>query len=326
MATLKDVAKKAGVSIATVSCALNDSDKVKGDTKEKILRAAKELNYTPNKMARSLKKRKTETIGLFLSDLGGPFYSELIRGVQDTVMMNGYDMIVCSTYGGEKSTGYSFLKERGVDGAIILSSDITNEMLRAVSKSDLPLVLLDREFTLDNIHNVLINNRKGAYEVTKHLIEQGYKKIGCVMGPVDSYDGNERYKGYTDAMKEAGMTIETGLSVRGGFTEEGGYQATRIMIASHDVDAVFCANDEMAIGAIKAIEEKGWSVPKNIAVAGFDDIVLASYIRPSLTTVSHPKFEWGAAAAQLLFQSLNDENINGGTIMFPTELVHREST
>lgn len=325
MVTLREVAEKAGVSIATASCALNNSPKVSKRTKEKILEAAKELKYTPNKMARSLKKRKTETIGLFLSDFGGPFYSDLIKGVQKVVMMNGYDMIVCSTYGGEKSTGYSFLKEKGVDGAIILSSDISDEQLKDISRKDFPIILLDRELYLDNIYNVLISNKKGAYDATQYLAQKGYKTIGCIMGPVDSYDAQERYNGYLDAMADVNLPVIPNFSIRGDFTEDGGYQAVRIMLASQKPDAIFCSNDEMALGALKAINEKGMNVPHDIALIGFDDIILASYIKPSLTTISHPKYEWGTTAAQILFQALN-KGYKGKNIVLPTKLIIRETT
>lgn len=325
MITLKEVASRAGVSIATASCALNNSPKVSEKTKIKILEAAKELNYSPNKMARNLKKQKTETIGLFLSDLGGPFYSELIRGVQEVAMMNGYDMIVCSTYGGVKSTGYSFLKEKAVDGAIVLATDITDEQLKAVTRKNFPIVLLDRELKAENVYNILINNKKGAYDATCYLIDKGHKKIGCVLGPIDSYDAEERYNGYLEALKDNNMSFNPSNLVRGGFTEEGGYQAVRIMLASDKPDAIFCTNDEMAIGAIKAIKEKKYKIPQDIALMGFDDIKLASYVRPALTTVSHPKYEWGTTAALMMFQALN-VGFNGDNIVLPTELIIREST
>lgn len=325
MATLKEVAIKAGVSIATASCALNNSPKVSEKTKIKILEVAKELDYSPNKMARNLKKQKTETIGLFLSDLGGPFYSELIRGVQEVAMMNGYDMIVCSTYGGVKSTGYSFLKEKAVDGAIVLAADITDEQLNAVSRKNFPIVLLDRELKAESVYNVLINNKKGAYDATSYLINKGHEKIGCVLGPSDSYDANERYNGYLEALKDNDLPIIPNYVVRGGFTEDGGYQAVRIMLASNKPDAIFCTNDEMAIGAIKAIKEKKLKIPEDIALIGFDDIKLASYVRPALTTISHPKYEWGTTAALILFQLLND-GFNGDNIILPTELIIRKST
>lgn len=326
MATLKEVAIKAGVSIATASCALNNSPKVSEKTKIRILEAAKELDYSPNKIARNLKKQKTETIGLFLSDLGGPFYSELIRGVQEVAIMNGYDMIVCSTYGGVKSTAYSFLKEKAVDGAIVLAADITDEQLKSVSRKNFPIVLLDRELKSENIYNVLINNKNGAYDAANHLISKGHKNIGCVLGPIDSYDANERYDGFLEAISDNGLSTNPSYIVRGGFTEEGGYQAVRIMLSSNKPpDAIFCTNDEMAIGAIKAIKEKKFKIPQDIALMGFDDIKLASYVRPALTTIGHPKYEWGTTAALLLFQLLND-GFDGDNIVLPTELIVRKST
>ena len=325
MGTLKDVACLAGVSIATASCAMNNSPSVTEKTKMKVLEAARELNYIPNKTARNLKKQKTETIGLFISDFGGPFYSELVRGVQEVVLMNNYDLIVCSTYGGVNSTGYSFMKEKIVDGAIVLATNLTDEQIRDVTRNNYPIVVLDRELEGEGISNVLISNFKGAYDATKHLLEIGRRKIGCILGPIDSYDANERYRGYLQALEEYSMPVNPNFIVRGGFTEESGYKAARLMLASEIPDAIFCANDEMAIGALKAIREENLSVPQDIALAGFDDILLVSYITPALTTISHPRYTLGTTAAQVLFQMLNNGN-KSEKIIIPTKLIVRDST
>lgn len=325
MATLKDVAVKAGVSIATVSCALNNSDKVTKKTKEKVLQAAKELNYTPNKAARNLKKRKTETIGLFLSDFGGPFYNELIQGVQDVAMKFNYNMIVCSTYGGRKSTAYTFMNEKAVDAAIVLATNLTNEMILDVSRDGFPMVLLDRELDGPEIYNICIDNKKGAFEATKHLIDNGCNKIACMLGPEDSYDSQKRYEGYQIAMENGGKELNSDLIIRSDFTENGGYQAMMTLLGKNEFDGIVCLNDEMAIGTIKAAKEKGLSIPNDVSVIGFDDIILASYMQPSLSTVCHPNYEWGVQAANCIFGVLEGKSEIKVKVL-DTNLVIRESS
>lgn len=324
MVTLKDVAAKAGVSTATVSCALNDSPKVKPATKERILEVVEEMNYTPNKAARNLKKNKTDTIGLFLHDFGGPFYNELIQGVQEVAISKGYDLIVCSTYGGSKSTGYSFIKERSVDAAIILATNLSDEEIITLSKIKIPFVMLDRELEGKNIFNVLIDNYAGAYNATRHLIEQGYESIACIKGPEDSYDSNQRYKGYKHALNELGSHIES-MDVEGDFTEDSGFKAMMKVLEASVPDAVFCLNDEMAIGALMAIKKRNLNVPGDIGIMGYDDIRLSSYMSPKLSTVSHPKYDWGKKAAEVALAALegNEEDKN---TRLSTEVICRASS
>jgi len=325
MATLKEVAQRAGVSVATVSCALNNSPKVTAKTKEKILQVAKELNYTPNKSARNLKKRKTETIGLFLRDFGGPFYNDLIQGVQKITMENGYDLIVCSTYGGTDSTGYSFLRDNGVDGAIILASNLEDTDILNITRDGFPIVLLDRVLEGNCIYNILIDNKAGAYEATKHLIEEKRLRLGCIVGPENSYDSQLRFEGFKDALGENNCIISNNLIAQGDFTEKSGYDCMKKILKNDRPDAVFCLNDEMAIGALTYLKEQKLRVPEDIAIIGFDDIKLASYIQPALSTVGHPKFEWGEEAAECLFNALNKPD-QAKNKLLPTQLVVRESS
>lgn len=325
MVTLKDVAAKAGVSIATVSCALNDSPKVTEKTKQKVLAVVKELDYIPNKTARNLKKRKTETIGLFLSDFGGPFYNDLIQGVQEVTMNSGYDLVVCSTYGGTRSTGYTFLKERSVDGAIVLATNLSDSELIGVSKKNLPLVLLDRELTDDNIYSVRIDNYQGAYSAVEHLVNEGCRSIACLTGPNDSYDSSKRLNGYKDALSKNGIEVEDAKIFHGDFKEQSGYDVAKGLNKSNLPDGIFCMNDEMAIGMITAFEEMGINVPEDVAIVGFDDIRLSSYIKPPLTTVGHPKYDWGREAARIVFAALNEKEQEKATVL-STSLIIRSSS
>lgn len=325
MYTLKDVAIRAKVAISTASCALNGTGKVSEETKQRVLKAAEELGYRPSGFARDLKNNQyTNIICMFVNDFGGPFYSDVLQGVQDVAISNNYNLIACTYAMTEK-----FLTERRVDGAIILSPNIDDELLIKVAGAKFPIVVMDREIDNEYIYNLLIDNVKGAYDATKYLISLGHKKIAYISGPLISYDNKKRLEGYKKALSEMGLSEDNNLIVQGRFTEEGGYAAMKLLLLNskfnnNHIDAVFCANDEMAIGAIQALKEESIGVPNDISIVGYDDIKLASYIEPALTTISYNKYEWGTMAANLVFQGLKNGS-TGGKIILPTELKIRES-
>lgn len=321
-ATIKDVAKLAGVAVSTVSYAMNNSPKISEETKRKVYRAAKELNFRPSGAARNLKKRKTQTIGLFLYDLGGPFYSQVIEGVQEVVASHGFNLVVCSTYGGENSSAHRFMLEQFVDGAIIMGSSISDSLILQVASESFPIVVLDRELKGDYVHNVLITYEQGAYDAVTHLIKLGRRKIEFLSGPVTSFDNSLRYNGYKRALEDHGLKVPKKISMFGRCLEVGGYQAAKVMLAGSQLpDAIFSANDEMAIGAIRAMTEVGVQVPDDMAVVGFDNINLGPYVTPPLTTIGHSKYEVGAIATQLMFSAQRE----GNSILLPTQLVVRSS-
>jgi len=322
MATIKDVAKLAGVAVSTVSYALNNDAKISEETKKKILKAAEELNYYPSGAARNLKKQKSETIGLFLNDLSGPFYSQVVEGIQEVVASHGYNLIACSTYGGENSSAHRFLREKFVDGAIIMGSSIPDSLILSIAGETFPIVVLDRELNADYVHSVLIDNLQGAYDAVTHLIQMGRRKIGYLSGPSNNYDNIRRFEGYKKALEDNGVAFQPRMVMQGKYTEAGGYQAMKVLLASNQLpDAIFAGNDEMAIGAIRAMQEENMKVPDDIAIVGFDDIMLAAYVQPPLTTVRHSKYELGAIATQRVFYPQKEENM----IVLPTELVIRKS-
>ncbi len=325
MATIKDVAKKAGVAVSTASYALNGIEKVSAATVEKVLRAAEELNYQKNGFASDLKRTKTNTIALILSDMSGPYYSELIKGVQEVTASNGFDLIACSSVGGEKSTASKFLREKRVDGAIVLAQNISTEVIKASARKDFPIVVLDRSVDHPFVIHVEVNNRQGGYEATEYLINKGHQSVGYVSGPRNSHDNEERFQGYLTALKEHGLTYQSRLKISGDFTREGGYRATKMLVAQQDLpDAIFYANDEMAIGGLQAFTEKKICIPEDVSVIGFDDIQLSEYVNPPLTTVKQPKYEAGALAVHLIFQMLAGEKVEQ-TYNLPTEFVERQS-
>jgi len=325
VATIKDVAKLAGVAVSTASYALNDSKKVSESTLKKVKEAAKQLNYQKNGFASDLKRTKTNTIALILSDLSGPYYSELIKGVQEVTMTNGYDLIACSSIGGDQSTAVKFLKEKRVDGAIILAHNINDEIIRESARAEFPIIVLDRNIEGDFIYQVHVDNQHGGYLATSHLINQGFKDIAYISGPINSHDNKMRYDGYLKALEQHGIRPQSKWKVSGDFTREGGYRATKLLIAQQDLpEAIFYANDEMAIGGLQAFVEKQIKVPSDISIIGFDDIQLSEYINPPLTTIRQPKYEVGALAVHLIFQLLSMEKVDQH-YKLSTELVKRAS-
>lgn len=327
MATIKDVAKEAGVATSTASYALNGVPKVSEETRQKVIKAAKKLNYVPNASARSLKLQRTETIGVFLNDFSGPLYSELLRGINKATAIKGYDLIAFSIYGKGESTVLKFLEEKRVDGAILLCTSVSDDLIIRAAADGFPIVVLDRELKADNVYSVLLNNEDGMYGAVEHLIKLGHRKIACITGPENTYDADKRLIGYKKALIDYNYPIDNDLIINGNFEESSGYQAVKLLLAYNmDIDAITAANDEMAIGAIRAIKESGLKIPQDISVVGFDDIQLAEYISPSLTTVNHPKYEWGEIATRILLQAIEGEKTNVDTIMLPSRLVVRKSS
>lgn len=326
MATIKDVAKLAGVAISTVSYALNDSHKITETTKRKVEEAARTLNYQKNGFASDLKKTKTNTLALILSDLSGPYYSELIKGVQDVTSSNGFDLIACSSVGGPHSTAVKFLSEKRVDGAIILAHNIKDEVAIQAANSTFPIVVMDRTISHDHIYEVEVDNTEGAFQATVHLIEKGHTKIGYIGGPPASRDSELRYKGFRQALETYHLHYYSKWEIAGNFTKEGGYQAVKLLITQGELpSAIFFANDEMAIGGIMAFKEKKIAIPQDISIIGFDDIELAAHISVPLTTVRQPKYEAGSLATHLIFQLLKKEKIKKH-YMLSTEIIERGST
>ncbi|MGA9287552.1 MAG: LacI family DNA-binding transcriptional regulator [Anaerobacillus sp.] len=325
MATIKDVAKRAGVAVSTASYALNNIKKVSPATVKKVQDAARELNYQKNGFASDLKRTKTNTIALILKDLSGPYYSELIKGVQEVAMTNGFDLIACSSIGGAQSTAVKFLTEKRVDGAIILAHNITDEIICEAAREGFPLVVLDRTLNNEHVIQVEVDNIQGGYIATEHLIQKGHEDIAYISGPYNSHDNEMRFKGYQQALTEHELRFQTRWKISGDFTREGGYRATKMLIAQGNLPtAVFYANDEMALGGIQAFNEKKISVPDDVSIIGFDDIQLSEYVSPPLTTVKQPKYEAGALAVHLIFQQLSQEKVDR-YYKLPTELIDRKS-
>lgn len=325
LVTIKDVAKKANVAVSTASYALNGVKKVSPKTKEKVFEAARELNYRKNGFASSLKSTSTKTIALILSDLSGPFYSELIRGVQDVATDNKYDLIACSSIGGEKSTAAKFLLEHRVDGCIVLASNITDDMLKRAVNGNFPVILLDRGPLANSTVQVKVDNKSGGYKATEYLIKKGHHDIAFVSGPSDSQDNLQRFAGYREALDKYNIPFKDSWVINGNFTRKGGESAANIIAAQEKKPtAIFFANDEMALGGIEAFKRRNVKIPEEISIIGFDDILEAKFINPALTTVQQPKYEMGASAAYMLFRMLKQEKVSD-IFELHTDLIVRNS-
>jgi len=330
--TIYDVAKKAGVSIATVSRVLNNSNVVSEKTRQRVKRAIEELNYTPNVIASALTKKSTLTLGLLIPDISNPFSSELSRGVEDASNDFGFNTVICNTdYCPEKETTYiSLLRQKSVDGFIISTADYNDENVIELLKDDVPLVLLGRDIEETEGYPIDIvgsDNIKGGYIATKHLIDLGHKKIACLLGPPRIKVNLEREIGYLRAMEEANLKVYKNLVGYGDFKLEFGYKKTlEFFKGPLKPTAIFAANDLTALGAIRAIKELGLSVPEDVSVVGYDNTILAEMTDPPLTTVSQQMRKMGYLATELLIKRIKGERTPGKRVICETDLVIRKST
>lgn len=331
--TIYDVARKAGVGIGTVSRVINKSPQITEQTKAKVLQAIQELNYQPHIVAQSLARRKTQTIGCIIPFFTtGYFYIELLRGIQKKLTACKYDLILYSVDTTNKKETFlqRSLKERRVDGILLVSLDIPDEYAQKFVQSNLPVVLLDSYHpTLDSI---TVDNLEGAYVATRHLISLGYQKIAMIDAQLKSFPARLRLEGYKNALAEYGYTFEECYFVAcdfaheaDGFNKEAGYTAMQRLLDLEDEKprAVFVSSDIQAVGAIDAIKEQGLRIPEDIAVVGFDDIELSRYI--GLTTMRQPILEMGELAVERLMQKIAGEPAMQFNYCFHTELVVRET-
>ncbi len=301
MTTIRDVAKRAGVSVTTASYALNDTGSIGEATRKRVLAAAEELNYHPNAFARHLKHRKTQTIGVFISRFGGSFYEEILEGIHDVILSTDYELVVCP----ESRPVRRMLLHRQVDGAIVFDSKISDESVLKLAAPRFPIAVLDRSLDGEFILPVLLDNPQGVREAFWHLYGQGFRKLCFVTGAMDSFDNAERMATFLAEAEQCGLQIPI---YPGNFTEISGYEAAKTILQSNNLpEAVFCANDQMAIGFLRAMRESGLRAPNDIAVVGFDDIPLTRCMQPTVSTIGTSRFEWGATAVRQLIDFLENK-------------------
>ncbi len=314
-ATIKDVAREANVSIASVSRVLNGTGGVTPETQAIVRKAAARLHYVPDNAARSLITRRTHTIGAVLPDLYGEFFSELIRGIDLAARARGLHLLVSSSHDGVEDAAIAVRTMRGrVDGMVILSEFVDEAFLEANLPSDLPAVLLDSPVKSKRYPALNIDNFAGANAMVRHLIDQGHKNVAFIGGPASNFDAQQREKGYRAAMMALGPKASVNV-IPGNFTEESGYAAARELLTQKTRPrAVFAANDMMAVGALNAFKEAGLKVPGDIALAGFDDILIARYVSPSLSTVRVRIADMGKSALNMLAELMEGKAQSGASV------------
>jgi DNA-binding LacI/PurR family transcriptional regulator len=325
-ATVYTVAKHAGVSIATVSRTLADSRRVAPETRERVIKAIEELNFEPNLSARRLAHNKTETIALVFPDISGPFYSTVIRGVEQEAGRRNHNVLIYGTHGKEGSGRYLRKLISKVDGLIIMARSIDEDSLCSLERQGVPFVLLGQPNGQIQCSTIAVDNEAGAHNAAAHLLGHGHQRIGIITGPENSPDNKGRLQGYRKAILDAGISLHEDMIIPGNFKYEGGRIAIHNLLeATSPPTAVLAANDEMAIGAIDAALQRGLRVPEDLAVIGFDDIQMAALTRPSLTTVRQPMQLLGEAAVTLLFDRLENPEALSRHEVLETRLVVRRS-
>ncbi len=328
MATIRDVARLAGVSVATVSRVLNKNGYVNKETEQKVMMAIEQLQYEPNAVARGLAGKQTGTIALILPDISNPFFPELARGVEDVAHRHGYTVILCNSddQGSKERSYIEVLKKKYIDGIIFASSTLEDADISKMRKSNIPLVLLDRAPNKESCSVVRVNNYAGAQMAVRHLLEIGCKRIAHIYGPLEMITARERLAGFEDLVKAFDWFSPT-LMVPGDFSIDGGRKAIETLLAKHpDVDGIFAGNDLMAIGAMKALFSLGKRVPEDVSVIGFDGIGLTEIVEPELTTIAQPIYEMGTLAAATLIQKITGELAENPIHELDVTLMVRDST
>lgn len=328
MATLRDVAREAGVSVATASRAINGLGNVTAPTKAAVLAAVKKLNFVPHSGARSLTRRKTDTVGVILPDLFGEFFSEIIRGIDLVAHEAGMHLLLGNMHGSAHETAAAIAAMRGrVDGLLVMPPEVKPETLADNLDPILPTVLLNYDAGTLDLPYVAVDNYRGAYTMTEALIERGARHIVHIAGPKHNRDARDRQRGFVDAMAKIAKE-RSPVILPGDFSEDAGVEAARMLIQGQlPADAVFAANDLMAVGCIMQLGEAGISVPRDVMVAGFDDIPLARHVSPALTTMQVKIDRLGSTGMMMLLRLLRGETLGAAssTILTPT-LIARGTT
>ncbi|EFM18651.1 transcriptional regulator, LacI family [Pantoea sp. aB] len=329
LSTMKDVARLAGVSTSTVSHVINNNRFVSDGVREKVEQAIRHLNYAPSALARSLKINQTHTIGMLLTTSSNPFYAEVVRGVEESCYQRGYSLILCNTAGDEERMNRSLetLMQKRVDGLLMMcteshlpSADILNRY------PSIPTVMMDWAPFEGRGDIIQDNALLGGELATQHLIDCGYTRIACIAGPQDKTPARMRLEGYRNAMTKSGLEILPGYVVNGDFEFQGGYNGmVELLALETPPEAVFTSNDAMAVGVYHALYQAGMRIPQQMAVMGYDDIELARYLTPPLSTIHQPKDALGELAIDTLIHRLSDPDASQQTLVLTPELVVRGS-
>ena len=303
--TIKDVARAAGVGVSTVSRVINGRGYVSDPARERVLQAVTELHFEPSRAARTLTTGRSGTVALVLPDITNPFFPSIARGVEDAASAAGYAVVLCNTDNDPKQEAryIAMLREQRVDGVVLAACAPTNRDYWVQFAERVPLVLTDRRLADFVDDSIGVDNVAGGRLATRHLLGLGHRRIGLIGGPPDLSTSADRRLGYEEALREAGIDLDPGLVRPGDFRYAAGYLRMRELL-DQNVTAVFAANDMMAVGAMRAVEDAGGRVPEDVAVVGFDDIPMASMVKPRLTTVAQPTYQMGVMAVGKLLRRL----------------------
>ncbi len=327
-ASIKDVAKEAGVSIATVSRVLNEINVVNEDTKQKVKDAIKKLAYRPNIVARSLKTQKTKTIGIVIPDISSQIYAEIVRGAEDVSNIYNYNVILCNTdLDTEKEMEYlRVLKEKMVDGIIYMSSSLEEGIINLIKELEIATVLVETSDKNNVFPSVTLDNKKAAHEAVTYLVKNGNRKIAYIGAHADVFNASAlRYYGYKAALDENGLYEDKNLVHFGALKAKDGYEAINHMLDTSKFDAVFCGNDEIAMGVINALRDNGIKVPDDVDVMGFDNIPTASIFYPKITTIEQPLYDMGSVGMRMLIKIINKKKVEQEHYILDYKLIERDS-
>jgi LacI family transcriptional regulator len=334
MVTIRDVAEQAGVAPITVSRVINHAGNVSDTTRQRVEAAVDALGYVPNRLASSFRSNKTNTLGLILTDITNPFWTTVARGVEDEADEHGFNVILCNTDESEQEEGkyVRVLLQKQVDGFLLVPSSDSMNSITLIQKQETPLVVMDRR-VLGKIDSVRCDSIKGARALTRHLIELGHRRIAALSGSKHVSTAVDRVQGYKRALRDANLEIDPSLVHYQAFTQEAGYAMTQKVFAGPSPPtAIFAVNNFIAIGAYKALRDRGLRVPEDVSLVAFDDLPTALVLEPFLTVASQPAYEMGKRATQLLIDRMaNSESETAPPseqeeIVLPVELMIRRST
>lgn len=330
--TIKDVAKEAGVSIATVSRVMNNKNWVKDETKEKILAAIDRLSYVTNSSAKNLRKNKTDSIGVIVPEVSVAFYAEILKGIENKANKMDLRLIVCDAENNiKKERDFArFLYDHSIDGLILILPQMRDEEIIRLKEDKQTVVVFGRDMQPYNIPSITVENVLGACNAVMHLYSHGYTRIAYIGGMEDDHliDRQERLKGYTQGLEKCGLPLRTEYIENGKYQEElAGNAFLRLMKLPEPPDAVFCGNDEMALGVLRAAKKTGVRIPDQVGLIGFDNIPVCQYTSPALTTVNQPTYTIGNLCCEKLIYSMTDkdDSIGGANLVLRPDLILRES-
>jgi len=328
MATIYQVSELAGVSLATVSRVMNKNARVSEKTTKKVEEAMATLGYRPNSMARSLASNRSNSVGLLVSEVHGPFYGAMMSGIESELRASGMHVIIAAGHSEEatEKDGIEFLIDRSCDALILHVEAVSDEYLLELSRGTTPFVLINRDVESMEDNCICLDNEVGGYLATRSVLDQGHKHIAYISGPLWKKDAKERYLGHQRALQESGLALSPSLSFEGDFQAEGGSQGMRHLLASPDAfTAVVCGNDEMASGAMDEVRDQGLTIPGNISVQGFDNVGFSNYMFPKLSTVDYPVEAMGVMAARWVLKNVYNKSDLAVKNVFRPKLIARDS-